>query len=65
MSGPCIALELVGQNGLQRLMDLAGPDDPEQAKVEKPTSIRACYGKNRISNAIHTAKTLEGAEKVL
>ena len=44
MSGSVLALELQGENAIQRWMDLHGPLDPIVARTTHPSSIRARYG---------------------
>jgi len=55
-SGPCIAFEVChvkGEDPCEKLRDLCGPMDPEMARVLRPNSIRANFGLNKISNAVH------------
>ncbi|MEM9738117.1 MAG: nucleoside-diphosphate kinase [Bacteroidota bacterium] len=48
---------------VKEFKDLAGPTDPENAKFEKPNTLRAKYGTNIEVNAIHAADTEENAER--
>lgn len=44
------------QDVIERLVSLAGPDDPATAKKVSPNSIRAKLGIDRIRNAIYCSK---------
>uniref|UniRef100_A0A1B6C8C7 DM10 domain-containing protein n=2 Tax=Clastoptera arizonana TaxID=38151 RepID=A0A1B6C8C7_9HEMI len=63
VSAPVIALELMGERGLEKLIKLVGPSDPSVAKTKAPSSIRALYGKDTVKNAIHASNTIESADK--
>lgn len=52
-SGPCIALEITGQDAHQRFRELTGPADPEIARHLRPYTLRAKFGADKIKNAIH------------
>lgn len=52
-SGPIIALEVRQDNVVESLRSLVGPHDPEIAKLLRPNTIRAVFGKDRIKNAVH------------
>ena len=53
-SGPCIALEIHGdQDAHGKFRKLCGPADPELAKYLRPDTLRAKYGKDKIENALH------------
>ena len=43
------------------LIEMAGPDDPEVAKVSHPQSIRALYGNDKIRNAVYVSTSSEKA----
>ena len=51
--GPCIALEVRQEDVVNKLRALVGPHDPEIAKVLRPNTIRALFGKDRVRNAVH------------
>eukprot|EP00831_Metopus_contortus_P058105 TRINITY_DN50344_c0_g1_i1.p1 TRINITY_DN50344_c0_g1~~TRINITY_DN50344_c0_g1_i1.p1 ORF type:complete len:250 (+),score=25.29 TRINITY_DN50344_c0_g1_i1:181-930(+) len=53
ISGPVLALEVRQENAVVALRELVGPHDPETARSTSPTSLRAQFGVNRISNAVH------------
>lgn len=61
VSGSIIAVELVGENAVQKWLELLGPGDPEEARETSPNSLRAIYGVKRDSNAFHGASTPEDA----
>ncbi|KAA6397671.1 MAG: nucleoside-diphosphate kinase [Streblomastix strix] len=52
-SGPCVAMEIRGENVQKEFRDLCGPYDPSIAKQLFPKSIRAIFGESIIKNAIH------------
>jgi nucleoside-diphosphate kinase len=52
-TGSVIALEIRGQNVVDRFRDLAGPADPEVARLIRPNSLRAEFGEDKIKNAVH------------
>ncbi|DAZ95910.1 TPA: hypothetical protein N0F65_012621, partial [Lagenidium giganteum] len=52
-SGPCIALEIRGEDVVRRFRDACGPFDVDIAKVLQPASIRANFGKSTLLNAVH------------
>jgi nucleoside-diphosphate kinase len=51
----CLAIEVVGEDVVARLHELAGPADPADARAAAPTSLRAVFGKSRANNAIHVS----------
>lgn len=63
VSGPIVALELVGENAVERWKEVLGPTDPQEAKVNAPNSLRALYGVKRDTNAFHGADSPEEAAK--
>ncbi|XP_011169620.1 nucleoside diphosphate kinase 7 [Solenopsis invicta] len=65
ISGPVVALELLGGNGIMRWQELAGPDDSEHARSTAASSLRALYGKDEIHNAVHGSKDTETATQEL
>lgn len=52
-SGPCIALEVRGEDVVRRFRDFCGPFDVQVARVLRPTSLRATLGKSSVLNAVH------------
>lgn len=54
-SGSCVAIEIYNHThqAQQSFRELVGPSDPEIARHLRPNTLRAKYGKTRVSNAIH------------
>lgn len=52
-SGPCIALEITGENAQDAFRKLVGPPDPEIARHLRPHTLRAHYGFTKVENAVH------------
>ncbi|XP_031830684.1 nucleoside diphosphate kinase homolog 7 [Nomia melanderi] len=65
ISGPIVALELLGDHAITRWLELIGPEDTEEARTKAPNSLRACYGKDTVHNALHGSLNEENAEKEL
>ncbi|CAG9838396.1 unnamed protein product [Diabrotica balteata] len=60
VSGPIVAMELIGENAVQRLQTLMGPVDPVEARKTAPQSLRAVHGHDsRATNGFHGAYTVE------
>lgn len=53
VSGPIVALELVGDNAIERWRNVIGPKDPAEARKVAPESLRAIYGLETASNGFH------------
>jgi nucleoside-diphosphate kinase len=51
--GPSLALEIRGENVVQRFRNLCGPNDPEVARMIRPGSIRAEFGQDKVKNSVH------------
>ncbi|KAK1132338.1 hypothetical protein K0M31_016446 [Melipona bicolor] len=64
-SGPIVALELLGDHAITHWQELMGPEDPNEAIAKAPSSLRACYGKDNIHNAVYGSDSEEVAEKEL
>lgn len=64
LSGPVLLLELLGENVVERVKELAGPDDSVEARKVAPTSLRACYGKDSLENAIYIEEDQEAIQDV-
>lgn len=56
-----VAFLLVGENAVERLVEMAGPMDPGKAKLKNAWSLRALYGKNFIHCGVDVSETLECA----
>ena len=52
-SGPCIAMEISGNNAHGAFRELVGPSDPEIARHLRPHTVRAKFGQDKIKNALH------------
>lgn len=63
-SGPVIALELLGENSIAKWQELAGPENSEQARLVAKSSLRACYGKDELHNAVYGSANAETAARV-
>ncbi|VEN55773.1 unnamed protein product [Callosobruchus maculatus] len=46
ISGPVVAMELVGKDAVSRWAELMGPSDPIEARRTQPESLRAVYGRD-------------------
>jgi len=57
--GPVIAMEIRQENVVNSLRSLVGPHDPEIAKVLRPNTLRALFGKDRVKNAVHCTDLAE------
>ncbi|KAG4076905.1 hypothetical protein HA402_015892 [Bradysia odoriphaga] len=60
--GPAVVLELFGQNAIRKLLDILGPDNPDDAKELCPNSIRAKYGMNLFKNVAFCSKSAASTE---
>ncbi|XP_072940663.1 nucleoside diphosphate kinase homolog 7 [Epargyreus clarus] len=62
-SGPCIAMEIVAKdknlNTAVEFRKLVGPSDPEIARLLRPYTLRAKFGKTKVQNAIHCSDLAE------
>ena len=52
-SGPSVAIEVRQDNAVEKFRKLCGPYDPEIARKLEPTSLRACFGTDRVLNGVH------------
>jgi len=59
-SGPVVALELEGDDIIEKIRTFIGPTDPAAAA---PGTIRFMYGKNIQCNAVHASDSPGAAEK--
>uniref|UniRef100_A0A182VQR9 DM10 domain-containing protein n=1 Tax=Anopheles minimus TaxID=112268 RepID=A0A182VQR9_9DIPT len=58
ISGDCMALEITNKyddtrSTYQSFRDFCGPICPEVAKLTRPQTLRAMFGKNKVMNAVH------------
>jgi nucleoside-diphosphate kinase len=56
-SGPVAVFLVVADNAIEKMRALVGNEDPQQARLESPTSLRALYGKDTIHNAFHFSES--------
>jgi len=61
-SGPVVAAVLEGENAINRVREIIGPTDSEEARKTAPNSIRALFGTDKGKNAIHASDSLESAQ---
>ncbi len=61
-SGPVVAAVLEGENAIQRVREIIGPTDSEEARKVAPNSIRALFGTDKGRNAIHASDSKESAD---
>lgn len=61
VSGRIIAMELVGDDAIQRWKKLVGPTDPMEARKTDPETLRAIYGQEISSNGFHASTNIEEA----
>ncbi|NWV47831.1 NDK7 kinase, partial [Daphoenositta chrysoptera] len=52
-SGPCIAMEIRQLDPSKVFRDFCGPSDPALARLLRPGTLRAVFGKDKIQNAVH------------
>ncbi|NXK89646.1 NDK7 kinase, partial [Formicarius rufipectus] len=52
-SGPCIAMEITPSDPPKVFRDFCGPSDPELARLLRPGTLRALFGKDKVQNAVH------------
>ena len=52
-SGHLLALELRRANCVRHLVDVCGPNDPAEARISQPASLRALYGSDARRNGMH------------
>ena len=68
-SGPSHILALTkgktGENIIDEFRDLIGPTDVEEAKTQKPESLRAKHGQQTFMNALHGSSSAEMATREL
>ncbi|XP_064647232.1 thioredoxin domain-containing protein 3 homolog isoform X2 [Lineus longissimus] len=61
-SGPTLFMVLSRHDAVEGWRSMMGNTDPEKAKEENPESIRAAFGKDIKSNAVHGASTEDEAK---
>ncbi|XP_066249606.1 nucleoside diphosphate kinase homolog 7 [Euwallacea similis] len=62
ISGSIVAVELVGENAVERWLEVLGPDDPLEARKIAPNSLRALYGgDSKLLNGFHGSANVQHA----
>ncbi|CAM9840766.1 unnamed protein product, partial [Hapterophycus canaliculatus] len=61
--GETTALRLSRVKAVAAWKALAGPTDPEEAKISSPRSLRAIYGDDPANDAVHASGSLERATR--
>lgn len=51
--GPCIAMEITGDDAHAKFREFTGPSDPEIARHLRAHTLRAKFGVDKIKNAVH------------
>lgn len=62
-SGNCVAAILEGENAVQNVRIMLGPTDPDKARKEAPSSIRARFGTALPFNAAHGSDSVDAAKR--
>jgi len=57
-SGPVVAAVLEGEDVIERVREIIGPTDSEEARRIAPNSIRALFGTDKGRNAIHASDSI-------
>lgn len=60
MSTPVVAMVLEGEGVIQKVFDICGPTDPNEAA---PGTIRRDFGVDKPHNVVHRSDSAEAAEK--
>ena len=55
ISGPVIAMELLGDGAICKWRSMVGPTDPAEARSAAPKSMRARFGTDILQNAAHAS----------
>ena len=55
ISGPVIAMELLGDGAVCKWREMVGPTDPAEARSSAPRSMRARFGTDILQNAAHAS----------
>jgi nucleoside diphosphate kinase len=68
MSDVAVGLEIVGENSIERMQIITGPESPTLAKEGSQNerdkmSIRAVFGTDHTKNAIHVSRDEQGYRK--
>ncbi|XP_024943941.1 nucleoside diphosphate kinase 7 isoform X2 [Cephus cinctus] len=63
ISGPIVALELIGENCIKKWRELIGAETSSVSVESGKTSLRARYGQDSIHNSLHGSDSEEAAER--
>ncbi|XP_066601082.1 nucleoside diphosphate kinase homolog 7 isoform X2 [Prorops nasuta] len=64
-SGPVVALEVLGENGIARWLEFLGPNDSKEARETAPQTLRARYGIDSMRNVVYSCDNSEEIDKAL
>lgn len=60
MATPVVAMVLEGEGSIQKVFDICGPTDPQEAA---PGTIRRDFGESKPKNVVHRSDSAEAAQK--
>eukprot|EP00450_Noctiluca_scintillans_P022555 CAMPEP_0194512674 /NCGR_PEP_ID=MMETSP0253-20130528/44745_1 /TAXON_ID=2966 /ORGANISM="Noctiluca scintillans" /LENGTH=374 /DNA_ID=CAMNT_0039356159 /DNA_START=12 /DNA_END=1136 /DNA_ORIENTATION=+ len=60
-----VAMELVGEDAIEKWKSICGPRSHAEAKQYAPRSLRAIYGSGEVKNAVHCSEDAHAAAKQL
>ena len=61
-AGPVVAVEVCGEDAVAKLREVAGPHDPDIARVVRPGTVRADCGIDKVQNAMHVTDLPEDGQ---
>lgn len=64
ISGPVVALEILGDDAISKWKTFLGPANSAVARTDAPGSIRACFGTDGIRNVAHGPDSFATAARV-
>lgn len=59
-----MAFLLVGENAIEKAKNLLGDEDPAEAKLKNPTSLRSIYGLDKVHNGFHVSESRDCVVRV-
>lgn len=63
-SGPVVVCEILGENAIEHLKKVCGPEDVTRAKEQYPASLRANFGIDDLKCGVFCSEDLSSAQKV-